>query len=534
MIATLGTYSEVEVKRLIDRNTALEQQLLYANQQLQLLRQQLFGRKCETKLSLPDEQLAFLFDEPELVAEPDLPEPILEEVTYKRKKAKGKREQDLSQFPTVQVVHELPAGEQVCPDCSGAMHECGTSVHRRELTVTPAVYVVTEHLQTAYSCRPCDEKSHRTPVLKSKVPAPVIHGSGVASPSLLAHIVNQKYVLALPLHRQQQEFARHGVDISRQTMANWMIRVGGSYLTPIFMLMKSLLLSSEVIHADETTVQVLKEEGKPAESMSYMWMYRTSGDTNLPIVLYEYQPNRKHENPKNFLAGFRGYVHCDGYEAYHNLDPAIIPVGCWAHVRRKFTDLIKAIPETMRNDSIPNQALQYCDALFAIERELKNLDPIARHEARLIRSKPLMDEFFTFAQRQHGTGLATPRSATGRALAYAIGQRKYLLNVLLDGRLELSNNQAERSIKPFVIGRKNWMFANTPRGATASAVIYSIIETAKENGLNPYKYLEYIFETAPNLNMSDSDEARRLLPWNAPAHCFQKPRAATDANSTNT
>jgi hypothetical protein len=245
-------------------------------------------------------------------------------------------------------------------------------------------------------------------------------------------------------------------------------------------------------------------------------------------VLYDYQPNRKHVNPRLFLEGFGGYLHSDGYQAYDHLSAGITAVRCWAHVRRKFTDILKSIPDYNKPGSIALRGMEYCDALFDLERgyarnfhfPIPTKDDFAsRYEARLERSKPVMDEFFNWAQSMHGTIMALPRSNMGTALAYAMNQRTRLENVLCDGRLELSNNRAERSIKPFVIGRKNWLFSNTEKGATASAMFYSIIETAKENGLKPYEYLKYIFETAPNIDLRNEEQLSILLPWNAPAGC---------------
>ena len=300
-------------------------------------------------------------------------------------------------------------------------------------------------------------------------------------------------------------------------MANWLIYVSEHWLTPIYQLLKTQLIAADVLHADETTVQVLKERDKNPESKSYMWLYRTGGDTARPIVLYEYQPNRKHENAKAFLAGFSGYLHADGYGAYHYLPSGIVPVGCWAHVRRKFADILKSLPDYNKAGSIPMRAIEYCDALFELERAFANLPFDERHKKRKKLSKPIMDAFFTWAAESRRSIFATPRSVTGKALAYALNERTYLENVLLDGRLELSNNRAERSIKPFVIGRKNWIFANSERGATASSIIYSIVETAKENHLKPYEYLKHIFQTAPNIDIGDSVAVQALLPWNAPA-----------------
>jgi len=516
---------DTEATVLAQENTLLKEQISdlltqvkLLTEQNKMLQQRLFGRKSEQKLEADDNQLS-LFNEAEIESNKALHEPELEHITYTRKKQKGKREIDFSGLPVETVIYELPDDERICPDCGRPLHLCGHDLIRRELVVAPAEYKVREHTGQVWSCRNCEQHSDSVPMIKTMPPAPVVKGSGIASPSLVAHIANQKYCLALPLYRQEQELSRNSINLSRQTMANWLIYVSEHWLAPIYEALKTRLVAAQVLHADETSVQVLKEENKKPESKSYMWLYRTSGDTDRPIVLYEYQPNRKHENAKAFLTGFGGYLHSDGYGAYHSLPPGIIPVGCWAHVRRKFADLLKSLPEYNKAGSIPMRGKEYCDMLFALERNFADLPIDERLKKRQELSRPIMDEFFAWAETSCGSIFATPRSVTGKALAYALGERKYLENVLLDGRLELSNNRAERSIKPFVIGRKNWIFSNSEKGATASSIIYSIIETAKENSLKPYEYLKYIFETAPNLDVCDPAQIEKLLPWNAPPRC---------------
>jgi len=505
-----------------DRKIAeLELQVQWLLEQLKLSKQRQYGRSSEKNLD-GGEQLS-IFNEAEAEANPAAAEPALEEITYKRKKQKGKREADFSGLPTEQIVHELPEAERLCPDCGGPLHACGHEVYRRELTVVPPQFKVTEHLQTAYSCRKCEKIAADDPVpmLKSAVPAPVIRGSGVASPSLLAYIAHQKYVLALPLYRQEQEFTRLGISLSRQTMANWMIYASEKYLKPICDAMKAELLTNQVLHGDDTRLQVLREPGKTPQSDSYMWLYRTSGDAARPVVYYEYQPDHRERRPADFLGGWSGYLHTDGYQGYHKLKNVTV-IGCWAHVRRKFADVLKTVPEHARSGSESLRGLQFCDRLFALEREYaKNFSSLlpsddhfaARHKARLKQSKPVMDAFFDWAKNSP----ALPQSGVGEAIAYAQNQRFWLEKVLLDGRLELSNNRAERSVRPFATGRKNWLFSDTVGGANASAVLYSVVETAKENGLYPFDYLEFVFRTAPGLDFQgDPAVLDRLLPWNAP------------------
>lgn len=301
-------------------------------------------------------------------------------------------------------------------------------------------------------------------------------------------------MMGVPLYRQEQEWKRQGILLSRQTMSNWLLRASEEWLQPVYDALRQRLLEHEVLHADETVLQVLREPGKTAQSKSYMWLYRTGSDTATPIVLMDYQQSRKAEHPKEFLGGWSGYLHADGYAGYHKLPARITVVGCWAHARRKFDEALKALPKQDQSGSGALTGKQYCDRLFAIERELADLPHEERYFQRQERAKPVLGEFFAWLQEQAGH---LGKNTLGKAVRYTLEQWQYLERYLLDGRLEISNNRAERSIKPFVIDRKNFLFANTPRGAQASAAIFSLVETAKENGLNSYDYLTYIFSHAP-------------------------------------
>ena len=347
--------NDVKIAKLEAEIIDLKQQVQLLQELLRLSRQRQFGSSSENSSAVEGGEQLSLFNETEVTADPTASEPELEQITYKRKKQKGKRELDFSGLPVEQVVHELPESERSCPGCGGQMHACGHEVYRRELTAIPAQFKVTEHVQTVYSCRSCERNAadDPTPMLKSVVPAPMIRGSGVASAGLLAYIAHQKYVLALPLYRQEQEFKRLGLNLSRQTMANWLIYVSTKYLQPIYDALKTELHTRQVLHADETEVQVLCEPGKKPQSKSRMWLYRTSGDARKSIILYDYRPSRGHEHPADFLDGWSGYLHTDGWQAYHKLKNATV-VGCWAHVRRKFTDVLKTIPDKGKRKIIPN------------------------------------------------------------------------------------------------------------------------------------------------------------------------------------
>jgi len=488
------------VAELQNRITELETLVKYYEEQLRLTKHRQFGASSE-KGEVP-EQLN-LFNEAEAAADPNQPEPELEQITYSRRKQKGKREDDLSGLPVEVVEHDLSEDEQVCPECDGPLHKMGHDT-RRELIIVPAQVKVLEHKRSVYACRHCEQNNDHVPIVKASMPEPVIKGS-LASPSAVAHIMTQKYVMYAPLYRQEQDWNRQGVALSRQTMANWVIRCSEDWLEPLYERMRVKLLAHEVLHADETVVQVLHEPGKTPQSNSYMWLYRTSGDTARHIVLFEYQPSRSSEHPKKFLGDFKGYLHTDGYAGYHTL-AGVTVVGCWVHMRRKFEAALKVMAPEDRPASKAQQAIDRMAKLFHLETLWKGLPPAERHKRRLEVSKPLAEAFFAWLDKMN----ILPKMALGQAIRYALDQRAWLMNVYLDGRAELSNNRIENSVRPFAVGRKNFLFCNTVNGAKASAIVYSIIETAKAHGLKPFEYLEFLFEAMPNATTGGLDN---LLPW---------------------
>jgi transposase len=510
-IATQERYAALEQEnaQLVKQVAELTAKVNWFMEQFNLMRHRQFGASSER--TAPGQQQ--LFNETECEAKPELAEPTAETITYKRRKEKGRREEVLQDLPVETVEHRLPAEEQVCSCCQGPLHEMSTEV-RQEIKIVPAQAKLVKHVRYVYSCRRCEREEISVPVVTAPAPSPVIPGS-LASPSAVAHIMNSKYTDGLPLYRQEQQFSRLGVDLSRQTMANWVIQGADRWLAPLYDRLYQHLLKRDILQADETTLQVLREEGRPAKTKSYMWLYRT-GREPPPIVLFDYKTTRSGKHPKRFLSGFAGYLQVDGYAAYDTL-PGVTLVGCWAHARRKFDEALKVLPNDSRLGTVTaTEGLRFCNQLFGIERDLSEAGPEERYKARLERSRPVLDAFAAWRVSQ--TPKVLPQSALGQAIKYCQSQWSKLEAFLLDGRLELDNNRSERSIKPFVIGRKGWLFSNTPRGAKASAVVYSIVETAKENGLIPFEYLRYLFEKLPNLGDGDLDE---LLPWSTslPAAC---------------
>lgn len=443
-------------------------------------------------------------------------EPEFEEIVptpYRRKKHKGKRDEDLSSFPVVIVEHKLTDEELNCKKCDGILREMTTEKYKL-LKFVPAHFEVEEHVVYVYSCQVCES------VVRAPRPQTLLKGS-IDTPSIVASIMNAKYVNALPLYRQEQEFLRYGVNLSRQTMANWMIRCAEEYLSLIYTRMKASLLSSSVIQADETRVQVLKEENRKATSESWMWIYRTGEYAcENPIILFEYQMTRHSYHPKEFLSGFQGYITTDGYSAYHCLPQGITVSGCWAHGRRKFSDCLKGLDPKSQKGTVAAEAMKRIGLLYKIESILSEKTVNERYDERLKQSKPIIDTFFEWVEL---VSIGVPgNSLLDKAFTYMKNQKEYLYTFLLDGRLSIDNNATERSIRPFAIGRGNWLFCDTPNGAEASAIIYSIVETAKANKLKPYDYFVYLLKEIPEHYLGNSlDFLDKLLPWSdsIPASC---------------
>ena len=520
--AEMVTISRAEYEKLqaqSKRVSELESRVDVLMEALRLARHKQFGASSEKSEETLMEQLSFLFNEAEVfsAADKEDTENVTVVAAHKRHK---KHEYALDNIPegieTKQVEHRLEGADLICPQCGDTMTEIGKEVVRT-LEIIPAQTVVREDIYYTYACQNCNKGDIETPVVKAPREKNLIPGS-FATPEAVAHIMTQKFVMGSPLYRQEQEINRKGIKLSRQTMSNWILKATEDYLTPVYEQLHKELLKRDVLHADETTLQVLHEPGKKPQSDSYMWLYRTSGDTDKPIVLYEYQPGRGAKHPKEFLSGYRGYLHTDGYAGYHDLGENITVVGCWAHARRKFDEEVKSLPKGKAKGSSASQGLTYCNLLFGIEQEIADKTAEQRYEERLEQAKPVLDAMFAWANSR----TAAPKSALGKAFHYLKEQWPYLTNYLKDGRLEISNNRAERSIKPFVIDRKNFLFANTPKGATGSVVMFSLIQTVIENGLDPYRYLTWLLKTAKNADLTDVQVVKNLLSWNAPAECHTK------------
>lgn len=501
---------------LENKNIELTAKLNWFEEHYRLDQHRLYGRSSEKTICA--EQLP-LFNEAEALSDikPEVSEPTIEEITYRRKKRQGHREEILKDLPVETITYELPEEEQICEKCGGKMHAMSKEI-RREIEVIPPQVKVKEHVRIVYGCRTCEENDVTVPVVTAPMPAPALPGS-IASASAIAYIMVQKYMFGLPLYRLEQQWKLLDIDVSRQTMANWIIMVATRWLVLIFNRLHELLLLRDICHADESTLQVLHEPGRAANTKSYIWLYRTGRD-GPPIVLYEYQTTRAGKHVVKFLEGFKGkYLCTDGYAGY-NLIPGVIRVCCLSHARRKFDEALKALPKAEKDKHCAaREGLEYCNKIFDIERDLHDVTSEERYEERLKKSKPVLEEFHEWLQKQRSR--LTPKSLTGMAVRYCLDLWEYLTNFLLDGRLFVDNNISERSFKRYIIARKNFLFCNTPKGATASAIVFSVLQTAVENGLNPFEYLKYLLEQLPNSDVKDQYVLDSLLPWseNIPEYC---------------
>lgn len=503
---------ETRIQLLEEKTKELEFLNAMLSDRLTLAQRKRFGASSE-KYADGYTQLS-LFNEAEQEAEPDAPEPDLEEVhpsSYKRKKPSGKKEEDLSSFETTEVIeYKLTGDDRYCPDCN-TKYKVVTKESVKRLKFIPARFEVVEEVTCVYSCPKCGG-------MKRPKKAPSLLKGSVATPSLVAGIMNAKYVNGMPLARQEREFARYDLNLSTKTMANWIIQCAGRYLQPLYDLMKEELLRSNYLHGDETRIQVIDEPDQKGSTQNWMWVYLTDEYSGSPqMALFDYERTRAGYHPVKFLDGrFHGYLTCDGYQAYHGLDDSITVTGCLTHARRRFdaalTALKKDFTKEQLKETVAYQAMTRIGILYKVEELIKNKTPEERYEERQKQSRPVVDALFEWL---HSMEDSVDRSSLiGDAILYTLNQEAYLRRYLEDGRLSIDNNSAERAIKNFAVGRRNWLFAKSIRGADASAVVYSITETALLNGLKPYVYLTYVLDQLRQMGpFPKPEELDRLLPW---------------------
>ncbi len=465
---------------------------------VRLLRHQHFGRKSEALRKEEDRQQLGIFNEAEdLSTHSVAPESGIAVKGHVRR-GKPKRVALPADLPREEVVIDLTEEEKSCPE-GHALKLIGEEVSE-QLDVIPAQVKVIRTIRKKYACPVCGDCVKRAPLPKTAIP------KSMAGPGLLAHIITSKYGDGLPLYRQEHMWQRAKIDIPRATMACWMIKVG-HLLTPVINLMEEDLLEGGFAHADETRVQVLKEDGKLAESQSYMWVRAREYPGAKPIVLFEYDPTRSGDVAERLFADYKGYLQADAYGGYNVIcgREGVVRCGCMAHCRRKFIEATKA---SAKGAGLAHEAIAIIGKLYAIEESIRDKDIEERYRVRQAESKPVLDEFRKWLDDHRGT--VPPQSQLGVALNYAHNEWPHLVRYLEDGRLSIDNNMVENAIRPFAVGRKNWLFSDSVAGAKASAAIYSVMVSAKLNGHNEYAYFRYLLEKLPLA--SSVEEIEKLLP----------------------
>ena len=507
MIKTLQATVDAANKR----EEALTQERDNLKEEVDLLRKKLFGTSSEKRvLDIPG-QLNF-FNEAELEQDPALAqveelEASSSEKTPKKRKARATDAERFKGIPVEKEYLDLSEKEKNCPVCGTALNQIGEEFVRRELVFIPARLKVREYYSRNYECPQCSQ--HGIPVIKKGKDGRPHTLYGMACAGTVAWVMYQKFCNALPYFRQEKDWKQYGASITRKTMANWVIQNSEAFFLPMYEYFQRKLLERKFAMADETPLQVLHEPGRRAQTQSYMWLFRSGEDGLPPIILYKYSETRAGENAVDFLRGFKGYLMCDGYSGYNKV-PDARRTACWAHIRRYLTDAIpkgKALDYTQPSV----QGVMYINQLFHLEDIIKakhtSFDAIKK--ARLEKEKPVVEGFLSWLDQQ----APVRGSRMDKAVTYIQNRRSYLTTYLEDGRCSFSNNLSENAIRPFTVGRKNWLFCDTPNGAQASALVYSMVEIAKANGVNVYHYLTYLLEKMPSNRMSD-EELELLAPWN--------------------
>ena len=504
-------------------------------EQICLANQQRFGRHTE-KLEDIAGQLSF-FNEAEANCDETALEPTIEEVVDgmlqkpRRPKKKGQREEDLKDFPQEEVPHDV-SQKQLTDTYGEGNYKSMPDEIFWQLRFEPAKWIAEKHIVKVYVGT---DGLHQDEFLRGDHPATLFRGS-IATPSLEAAIINTKYVNCNPLDRISREFQTNGLNLSKQTMSNWTVWSAERYFLPVYNLMKQKQLAAHVNQSDETPVEVI-HDGRSAGSQSYMWVHITGELSPVPkVIVYEYQKTRHSDHPKEYYKDFKGILMTDGLSQYHKtareLD-GLTNANCFTHARRDYADAVKAIgkgnAEAIRS-SIGYKALTRIGAIYKLEGALKDLSPEERLKERQTSIKPLVEEYFAWVKQVLADKTALPKGKAAQGLQYSINQEEYLKVFLTDGEVPIDNSASERALRNFTVGRKNWVTINTVRGAQASAIIYSITETARANDLNVYYYIKYLLSGLPSLidkkGNIEKSMLEPLMPWSKtlPADCYSKRR----------
>ena len=492
-----------KLKSTVDKQNIMLSNL---NEMLVKGRKAMFGKSSEQLSNIDGSEQLSLFNEAEQESSAKAEEPTVETVTvnsHQRKKRLSREELPDS------VEHQkivIGLDDKKCPECGEEMVCIGEEFVCSKLNIISAQISVLDFYQKKYKCKSCEKKGpDNISIIKPDMPVPVIKKS-MASAGTIVYVIQQKYQMGTPLYRQEQYWKAQGIDLNRTTMANWIIR-SSNWIKPLCERMMTLLLKEDIIHADETVLRVLKRDGKQVDGQSRCWVFCSGKDSKRKMVLYLYYPTRSAKVVEQVLGKYAGYLQTDGYAAY-NAAVNAIRLGCWSHARRKWVEYLpKGIED---KNSKAAQVLELVEQIFAEDKRLEGLPKDKVYEQRLERIKPLLERYWELL----GNISAVGGSNLDKAVNYSLNNRKELETFLLDGRLELTNNRAERAVKPFVMGRKNWLFSDTNKGADASMMWYSVIESTKLNNLNVYGYFLHLLTELPKLGEKPAPEQLdRFMPW---------------------
>ena len=523
------------IYQMQDRLDKLEHDYENLMEQVRLANQQRFGRNTE-KLDEITGQLSF-FNEAEADCNENVPEPTIDETLAfamkppRKRRKKGQREEDLKDFPQEEIFHDVPVEELNEAFGRGNWKSMPDEIFW-QLRFEPARWIAEKHVIKVYVGT---DGLHQDEFLRGDHPATLFKGS-IATPSLEAAVINAKYVNSNPLDRIARDFQANGLNLSKQTMSNWTVWSAERYFLPLYEWMKKRQLEAHVNQCDETPLEVTYD-GRPAGSKSYMWVHLTGELSPVPkIIIYEYQKTRHSDHPKEYYKDFTGFLMTDGLEQYHKLErdlEGVTNANCMAHARRHFSNAIKALGKGNQKavrSSIAYKALVRIGAIYDLEGALKDLTPEERFKERQASIKPLVEEFFAWIRETLADQKVLPKGETAKGLNYCLNQEKYLKVFLTDGEVPIDDSASERALRNFTIGRKNWVTINTVRGAQASAIIYSLTETARANDLNVYHYVRHLLTELPQLIYANGkiEESRLepLMPWSKtlPADCYSKRR----------
>lgn len=495
-------------------------------EQIRIMNQRKFGVSSEKASAECDGQLTIfdVFNEAEGLKKPELPEPTIKEIvvgSHSRKKSVGKREEDLKDLPARIIPHEIPK-EELDKLFPNGYKELPVEIYQR-LSIIPETFIVDEHQVHVYA-----SKDNSGRIVKAPRGTDLFRNS-IATAPLVSAVINGKFANAIPIERQSKAYKTNGVNLSSNTLGNWVIKSSELYLSLMYDRLHRLIYDSRVIHADESPVKVMKIDGDKIKNgkKTYMWVYcNKPDDSSHPIVLYDWQPSRKADHPREFLKDYHGIAVTDGYQVYHTIARErtdLKVAGCWVHARRPFAEFIKSIGEKMESGTVAHEAYRMITEIMHLDNTLDDLPVSDRTKQRQLILKEKVDAYFDWVKFKYTQ--VTHNSVIGRALAYSINQEKYLRVFLDDGAVPMDNNRAEQAIRPFTIGRKNFVLIDSSNGAKASAMLYSLTETAKANQLNTYKYFELLLTEIPK-HMNDGNLAflEDLLPWapNVQESCASK------------